>query len=123
VAAVLSPARQAWREARGPGLAGMLPAAQVLLRLRPGQAIRVFQDYMELASRTHTELRLEIDRPEVIVRPEVWRVGLFDEPSVVDMIGIGERAMEAELGNLRAQYSLPRRWARLVRQARAAAGT
>ena len=40
VAAVLSPARESWREARGPGLAGMLPAAQVLFRLRPGQAIQ-----------------------------------------------------------------------------------
>lgn len=117
VAAVLSPAREMWREARGPGLAGMLPAAQVLFRLRPGQAIQVFQDYMELTSRTYTETRLEIDRPEVIVRPEVWRVGLFDEPSVADVIGIGEKAMEQELPLLREQFSLPRRLARMVRRA------
>jgi NTE family protein len=116
VAAVLSPARESWGEARGPGLAGMLPAAQMLLRLRPGQAIQVFQEYMELTSRTYTETRVEIDRPEVIVRPEVWRVGLFDEPSVADMIGIGEQAMEQQLPLLREQFSLPRRLARLVRR-------
>lgn len=116
VAAVLSPARESWREAHGPGLAGMLPAAQVLFRLRPGQAIRVFQDYMELTSRTYVETRLEIDRPEVIVRPEVWRVGLFDEPSVAEMIGIGERAMEQQLPLLREQFSLLRRLARMVRR-------
>jgi NTE family protein len=116
VAAVLSPARESWREARGPGLAGILPAAQVLFRLRPGQAIQVFQDYMELTSRTYTETRLEIDRPEVIVRPEVWRVGLFDEPSVAEMIGFGERAMEQQLPSLRQQFTLPRRLARMVRR-------
>jgi NTE family protein len=116
VAAVLSPARESWREARGPGLAGMLPVAQVLFRLRPGQAIQVFSDYMELTSRTYTETRLEIDQPEVIVRPEVWRVGLFDEPSVADMIGIGEKAMEQELPLLREQFSLPKRLARMVRR-------
>jgi NTE family protein len=116
VAAVLSPARRAWREARGPGLADMLPAAQVLFRLRPGQAIKVFSDYMELTSRTYTETRLEMDQPEVIVRPEVWRVGLFDEPSVADMIGIGERAMEQQLPLLREQFSLPKRLARMVRR-------
>jgi len=121
VAAVLSPARELWADARGPGLAGMLPVAQVLLRLRPGQAIQVFQDYMELTSRTYTETRLEIDRPEVIVRPEVWRIGLFDEPSVADMIGIGERAMEQQLPSLRAQFSLPRRLARMVRRTPGAA--
>jgi len=116
VAAVLSPAREAWREAHSPGLARMLPAAQVLFRLRPGQAIQVFSDYMELTSRTYVETRLEIDRPEIIVRPEVWRVGLFDEPSVADMVGIGERAMEQQLGALRAQFSLPKRLSRMVRR-------
>jgi NTE family protein len=116
VAAVLSPTRDSWREARSPGLVGMLPVAQVLFRLRPGQAIQVFSDYMELTSRTYVETRLELDRPEVIVRPEVWRVGLFDEPSVADMIRIGERAMEQQLALLRQQFSLPRRLARMVRR-------
>ena len=122
VAVVLSPARENWSEAHGPGLAGMLPAAQVLFRLRPGQAIQVFQDYMELTSRTYTETRLEIDRPEVIVRPEVWRVGLFDEPSVTDMIGTGEKAMEGQLPLLREQFSLPKRLARFVRRTSGVAG-
>jgi NTE family protein len=120
VAAVLSPARESWRETRGPGLAGMLPVAQVLMRLRPGQAIQVFQDYMELTSRAYTETRLELDRPEVIVRPEVWRVGLFDEPAVVDVMGMGERAMEQQLPLLRAQFGLPKRLMRMLRRAQGA---
>jgi NTE family protein len=123
VAAVLSPSRESWREARGPGLAGMLPVGQILFRLRPGQAIQVFSDYMELASRTYLETRLELDRPEVVVRPEVWRVGLFDEPSVAEMIGIGERAMEQQLGSLREQFSLARRLTRIVSRPPGAHGT
>lgn len=118
VASVLSPSRDSWRESHSPGLANLLPAAQLLFRLRPGQAIQVFQEYMELASRTYTETRLEIDRPEVIVRPEVWRVGLFEEVPVPEMIVAGEHAMEAQLPALRGQFSLPRQLARLVWRAR-----
>jgi NTE family protein len=119
VASVLSPARELWKEARSPSLAAMLPASEMLLRLRPGQALKVFQEYMEISARTYTETRLEIDRPEVIVRPEVWRVGLLDEPSVAEMTEIGIRAMNKALPQLRAQFSLPGRVSRMLLRARA----
>jgi hypothetical protein len=89
----------------------------MLMRLRPGQALMVFQEYMEIASRTYTETRLEIDRPEVIVRPAVWQVGLLDDPSADEMSALGERAMESMLPALREQFSLSRRLARALRPA------
>jgi NTE family protein len=120
VASVLSPARGQWSENRSPSLASRLPGAEMLMRLRPGQALMVFQEYMEIASRTYTEMRLEIDRPEVIVRPAVWKVGLLDEPSVGEMSAVGERAMESMLPALREQFTLGRRLARALRPARGA---
>lgn len=115
VASVLSPARGQWSENRSPSLASRLPGVEVLMRLRPGQALMVFQEYMEIASRTYTETRLEIDRPEVIVRPAVWQVGLLDDPSVDEMSALGERAMESMLPALREQFSLGQRLARAIR--------
>ena len=109
VASVLSPARGQWSENRSPSLAARLPGVDMLMRLRPGQALMVFQEYMEIASRTYTETRLEIDRPEVIVRPAVWQVGLLDDPSADEMSALGERAMESMLPALREQFSLGRR--------------
>jgi NTE family protein len=93
----------------------MLPGVDVLMRLRPGQAFKVFQEYMEITSRTYTETRLEVDRPDVIVRPEVWRIGLFDEPPVAEMAAIGARAMEQALPDLRHEFSIARRLARRLR--------
>jgi len=116
VASVLSPGREMWSEARSPSLSAMLPASQMLLRLRPGQAFKVFQEYMEITARTFAETRLEIDRPEVIVRPEVWRVGLLDEPPVSEMTELGIRAMNKALPVLRAQFTLPGRVSRMVRR-------
>lgn len=117
VASVLSPARRQWSENRSPSLAARLPGVEMLMRLRPGQALMVFQEYMEIASRTYTETRLEIDRPEVIVRPAVWQVGLLDDPSADEMSALGERAMESMLPALREQFSLSRRVARALRPA------
>jgi NTE family protein len=122
VASVLSPARALWREAHSPSLAAMLPASEMLMRLRPGQALKVFQEYMEITARTFTETRLEIDHPEVIVRPEVWRVGLLDEPSVSEMTELGIRAMNKALPCLRAQFSISGRVSRILRQVQAGAG-
>jgi len=116
VASVLSPGREMWCEARSPSLATMLPASEMLLRLRPGQALKVFQEYMEITARTFAETRLEIDRPEVIVRPEVWRVGLLDEPRVSEMTELGIRAMNKALPGLRAQFTLTGRVSRMVRR-------
>ena len=115
VACVLSPGRELWGETRSPSVTGMLPGVEVLMRLRPGQALKVFQEYMEIASRTYTEARLELDQPEVIVRPEVWRVGLLDEPPVTEMVAVGARAMERALPDLRLEFSLGRRLARRLR--------
>ena len=115
VASVLSPARGQWSENRSPSLAARLPGVEMLMRLRPGQALMVFQEYMEIASRTYTETRLEIDRPEVIVRPAVWQVGLLDDPSADEMSALGERAMESMLPALREQFSLGRRLGRTLR--------
>lgn len=115
VASVLSPSRGQWAETHGPSVAGMLPGVEVLMRLRPGQAFKVFQEYMEIASRTYTETRLEADLPEVIVRPEVWRVGLFDEPPVAEMAALGARAMERALPDLHREFTLSRRLARKLR--------
>jgi hypothetical protein len=65
--------------------------------------------------RTYTELRLQLDKPEVIVRPEVWHVGLLQETSVAPMVAKGVEAMEGCLGKARDQFTPGRRAGRSLR--------
>jgi NTE family protein len=109
VAVVLSPAAERWPETRSPSLMESLPWAQLVSRLRVVQAIEVFQQTLEITFRMHTELRLSLDKPEVLVRPDVWDVGLFDDPSLPYMIDKGQLAMLEALPALRAQFTWPRR--------------
>ncbi len=115
IAVALSPAPGRWSETRSPSPLGDLPGLEMLARLRPGQALKVFMESSEIMLRTYTELRLELDRPEVIVRPEVWNVGLLQETSVPVMVAKGEAAMESALEQAREQFQGARRLNRTLR--------
>jgi NTE family protein len=115
-AVVLSPPPEQWGEKRSPSpLQGMIPLMGVVSRLRPGQALAIFMQALELSARSMTELRLELDQPEVVIRPAVSHVGLFDSGPASELIGLGAAAAEAALPELRALYTPARRVQRRIR--------
>lgn len=116
LAVALSPSRDKWPEARSPNPLEMLPGFGVLTRLRPAQALQVFVQAMEISSRMHTELRLRLDRPDVLIRPEVWHVPLLDDPSLADMVEAGRSVTTAALPDLVRQFVWWRRLGRLFRR-------
>ncbi len=102
VAVALSPPPEEWaaHSSRNP-LISAFPVLERFTRLRPGQALQVFLRSLEISARMFTELRLKTDRPEVVVRPRVWHIGLFDQPAVDEMVDIGAQAMRQALPELR----------------------
>jgi NTE family protein len=112
VAVALSPSPERWQETRSPNPLAALPVLGMLTRLRPSQAFQVFMRTMEIVLRTYTEVRLQLDRPEVIVRPEVWGIGLFEEASAAEMAKLGGTAMVAALPALRSQFTAAARFRR-----------
>ncbi len=116
VAVVLSPPPELWGERRSPSpLRGMVPLMGMVSRLRPGQALAVFMEALELSARSMTELRLELDQPEVIIRPAVAHVGVFDSGPGPELIGLGVAAAEAALPQMRSLYLPSRRLRRRFR--------
>ncbi len=114
VAVSLSPPPEEWAQAAPSNPLGHLPAFAVVDRLRAGQALRIFMRALEISARTFTELRLKVDHPDLIVRPRVSSVALFDTPSVELMRGVGEAAMLERLADLRACFGLRGTLRRLV---------
>jgi NTE family protein len=114
VAVSLSPPPEEWAQAAPSNPLGNLPAFAVVDRLRAGQALRIFMRALEISARTFSELRLKVDRPDVVVRPRVSSVALFDTPSVELMRGVGEAAMLEKLADLRACFGLRGTLRRLV---------
>jgi hypothetical protein len=56
-----------------------------------------------------TESRLQLDKPEVIIRPAVGRFGLLDRVDISEVMRQGEIAAEAALPELRRALRWPNR--------------
>jgi NTE family protein len=113
VAVVLSPPRAEWVRPTPPRLLASLPfLSDYLTRHRIAQALNIFLRSIDLAGAELTELRLQIDRPEVVIRPDVPHIGFLDSVPVTDVIRLGEQAAERALPDLERALSWQGRLAR-----------
>lgn len=105
VAVCLSPVPEQWREI--PEISLPLdtripkPILSRIVNLRISQAIRVFADSMDITSRMITELRLQIEKPDVIIRPDVLKFGYLDPGDPHELIQVGVKAVEQHLPEIR----------------------
>jgi NTE family protein len=102
VAVVLSPALTEWSGKRPPPrLLSSLPLLNRLYQLRLAQSFNIFLRSVDMAGCMLTELRLEKEQPEVLIRPPVGVIGLVDRVDIPELIRIGEQAAEEALPALR----------------------
>lgn len=64
-----------------------------LNQFRLGQAMHVFIDSMEIMVNTVAELRLKLEKPDVILRPNVHKFTMFDKVDPDEMIRLGEQSV------------------------------
>jgi NTE family protein len=77
------------------------PIVERISRLRLAQSLNVFIQATDAGARMLTELRLKLDAPDVIVRPDVEGIGLLERVDVHKIIRLGEQAMDAALPDLK----------------------
>ncbi len=88
-----------------------VPASLVnrLTRTRVAQAFNIFLQSVDIGSRMLAELRLLVDDPDVVIRPDVSGIGMLDNVDVHEVVSKGEVAAEASLPKLRRVASWPNR--------------
>jgi NTE family protein len=74
----------------------------------------IFSRSLDITSRAVTHYRLEVDRPEVIIRPQVHEIDTLDVVDVHEVAKKGEIAAEAALPQLRSLFTLRNRWRRTM---------
>ena len=113
VAVVLSPEAADWQNKphfsalKPPPLPIPVPA-QILesfARMRFGQALQIFSKSLEISTLMMTELRLKIDRPDVILRPAVSNIGMFDSIDPLTLFEAGRMCVDEQIRNLRREVS------------------
>lgn len=90
-----------------------IPFAEQITRLSIAQAFRIFIDAVDIGQRQMTELRLKVDEPDVIIRPDVGHINILERVDVHKVARLGEYAAQAALPELEQAVSLP---AALMRQ-------
>ena len=83
-----------------------------LTRTRIAQTLNIFLSSVDIGGRMITELRLQVDAPEVVVRPDVNGIGLLDRVDVHRVVKLGERAVDAVLDELKRSVSWSQRFRR-----------
>ena len=88
-----------------------------LTRTRVAQAFSIFLQSVDVSSRNMAELRLQIDNPEVVIRPDVNGIGLLDKVDIHKIVIKGEEATGVALPELLRAAAWPNRLRRrLFRQ-------
>lgn len=112
IAVCLSPEPEEWSELPPPGLPNTIPIPEAFIKqLRKDktfQAIEIFTRSLDILERSMSELRLKMDKPDVIIRPDVAKIGLLDNVKPDELIKIGELATLKSLSQIKASLSIPK---------------
>ncbi|HEY9077099.1 MAG TPA: patatin-like phospholipase family protein [Anaerolineaceae bacterium] len=104
VAVVLSPASSEWKPEERSSLASMTPIHNPIIvnlsRLRIGQSLEIIARTVEIVSKNVTELRLTLENPEYIIRPDVSKYGMLDNVDADEVYMLGRAAARAYLPTL-----------------------
>lgn len=84
----------------------------LLSKMRYASVWDVFARSMDITSRAITQYRLEVDQPDVIIRPQLYDIDTLDVVNVREVAKRGEAAAVAALPQLRGLFTLRNRWRR-----------
>lgn len=77
------------------------PFLKPISRLRVAQAFDIFMRSVILTQHVLTEKRLELEKPDYVIRPEVGHIGYLDRVNVKEVAALGEQAARAALPELK----------------------
>lgn len=97
-----------------PGLPPLI--ARRLTGLRLTRTFEIFLQALEIVSREMADLRLQVDQPDVIVRPAVGDIEILGRVDVHAVAKRGEQALDEVLPDLRRAAAWPARFARSLRR-------
>lgn len=78
-----------------------------LSRLRVAQALNIFMESVDIANRAMSDLRLQLDAPEIIIRPPVSHIGTLETVDVRAIARLGEQAALQALPQIRTLLRPP----------------
>ena len=91
------------------------PLLHSIARLRVAQAFNIFVKSFDISSRHLTEFKLQLDQPEVIIRPPVDEIELLESVNIREVAGRGYQEAKKALPELKEALSFPASLGRIWR--------
>lgn len=116
VAVALSPPFMPERATLPAPLASVVPDVfiQRITRLNISQAMSIFLQSIDVSNQAITDLRLEKEPPDVLIRPAVEEIGLLDNVVVSDVVKLGEVATDAVMPEIEQAVRRSRSFAQIL---------
>lgn len=82
---------------------------QWISKMRYGLMLDVYARSLDLVSRAIAEYRLEVDKPDIIIRPRLGNIDTLDIIDVHEVVRIGEAAVDEVLPQLKQKFTWRKR--------------
>jgi len=119
VAVSLSVPSGEWSDSAKIGVPSYVPIPDFLLhqfnQLRLNQAMQIFIDSNDIMSNMIAELRLKLEKPDVVLRPEIYKYSIIDKLDVNEAIEFGEKAVIAGKQEIENSFLINKRINRWMR--------
>jgi len=119
VAVSLSAPPEKWNKLPKYTIPEYMPIPQFIVQqfthMRLGQAVETFTDSLELMTNMIAWLRLQQDKPDIVVNPEVYHHTMIDNVDVNEMVQLGREAVNKSLDRFEGLFSVGRRAGRWIR--------
>ncbi|MBI3161783.1 MAG: patatin-like phospholipase family protein [Chloroflexi bacterium] len=79
--------------------------AERITRMSFAQSLDIFMRSVDISSRAVAHFRLELDKPDAIIRPRVHDINLLEKVVVADVVKLGEQAFDEALPQLKHAVS------------------
>ena len=90
------------------------PLMDRLSKMRYALALDTFMRSLDIMGRAVTQYRLEVDRPDVIIRPRVTEIDTLDRVDVHAVARKGEEAVEEAMPELKRLFTWRKRFRRVM---------
>ena len=94
IAVTLTQDPESWKDISPWGTTPENPLLRTITRLRVAQAFEIYLRSMDMTLHELGELRLEMEKPDLIIRPRVESIGQLDRVDPREVARLGEEAVE-----------------------------
>jgi len=109
IAVSLTPEPERWKKVSPWDNTPANPLLRSISKLRVAKAFDVYMRSMDMTTYMLGEKRLEMENPDLLIRPEVGHIGSLDRVNIPEIVQLGDQAVELVADELR-QLQKRKRW-------------